>query len=127
MATTMKKFRFLEWDVYRDTRELFSLILEIVKKLPKEYRYELGSQVIRSAFSVILNMAEGSGKNSDVELNRFINISLGSLNETLAATDVLRYNKFVTEKEFANIYGKIDSISNRLGGFKKKLVVSNKS
>lgn len=37
----MKNFRFLEWKVYQDAKYLFSLILELVKKLPKEYRFEL--------------------------------------------------------------------------------------
>ncbi|MBI3814172.1 MAG: four helix bundle protein [Nitrospinae bacterium] len=121
----MKKFRFLEWQVYKDCRELFSLILKLVRKLPKEYRFELGSQLIRSAFSVILNIAEGSGKNSDKELNRYLDISLGSLHETLAAVDVLKNNKFVTEQEFNEIFVRIDNIADQLGGFKKKLKSTN--
>ncbi len=40
----MRKFRFLEWKVYKDAKELFSLLLKIVKRLPREYRFELGSQ-----------------------------------------------------------------------------------
>lgn len=117
----MEKFRFLKWEVYKTAKDLFSLILKIVKKLPKEYRFELGSQIIRSAFSIILNIAEGSGKTSDRELNRFIDISLGSVNELLAATDVLKDNRFITDEEFNEIFQKLISISSQLGGFKKKL------
>lgn len=117
----MIKFRFLKWKVYKDSKELFALILKIVKKLPREYRFELGSQIIRSALSVILNIAEGSGKGSDKELNRFIDISLGSLNETLAAVDILKSNKLITDNEFNEIFRRIDNISNQLGGFKKQL------
>jgi four helix bundle protein len=68
-----------------------------------------------------LNIAEGSGKNSDKELNRFIDISLGSLNETLAATDVLKGTKLITESDFNRIFKLIDEILNQLGGFKKKI------
>lgn len=117
----MDKFRFLEWKVYKDAKDLFSIILGLVRKLPKEYRYELGSQPIRSAFSILLNIAEGSGKTSDIELNRFFNIALGSLNETLAAVDVLYYNEFIEKKEFELVYQKVNEIANQLGGFKKKL------
>jgi four helix bundle protein len=117
----MKKFRYLEWEVYKDAKELFFLILKLVKNLPKKFRFELGSQLIRSAFSIILNIAEGSGKTSDRELNRFINISLGSVSELLAAIDVLKDDKFITQEEFNRIFKKLDSISNQLGGFKKKL------
>lgn len=117
----MNKFRFLDWVVYRDAKTLLTLILKIVKKLPKEYRFELGSQVVRSTFSIILNIAEGSGKVSDKELNRFIEISLGSVNETLASMDIFKENGFITSEEFSDIYDRLYSISNQLGGFKKKL------
>ncbi|MEK7635946.1 MAG: four helix bundle protein [Patescibacteria group bacterium] len=117
----MKNFRFLDWEVYTDSKVLFSLILKLVKKLPKEYRFELGSQIIRCCFSIILNIAEGSGKASDKELNRYINISLGSATELLAAIDVLKDNNFITINEFNEIFDKINSIVNQLGGFKRKL------
>ncbi len=124
----MDKFRFLNWEVYQEAKKLFSLVLKLVKKLPKEYRFELGSQIIRCAFSIILNIAEGSGKTSDKELNRFLEISLGSIYELLAAMDVLRDNSFFTKEEFNEVYKMCDSISKQLGGFKKRLnkVVSRK-
>lgn len=117
----MDKFRFLKWKVYQDSKKLFYLVLKLVKRLPKEYRFELGSQIIKCALSIILNIAEGSGKASDKELNRFIEISLGSVNELLAAMDVLRDNGFITDNEFIDAYNELDGISNQLGGFKKKL------
>jgi hypothetical protein len=41
----MNKFRFLEWKVYKDAQGLFLVIVEILKRLSREQRYELGSQV----------------------------------------------------------------------------------
>jgi four helix bundle protein len=118
----MNKFRFLEWKVYEDSQELCSTILAFTKKLPREYRFELGSQIMRSSFSVVLNIAEGSGKQSDKELNRYIEIALGSSYETLAGVDTLRRNMFVTEKEFDDVRNKISDICSQLGGFKKKII-----
>lgn len=117
----MKKFRFINWQVYKESQELFSLLLKLVKNLPKEYRFELGSQLLRSALSVILNIAEGSGKNSDKELNRYLNISFGSLYEVFAIIDVLKNNNLLTSEEADAIFKKIESISDQLGGFRKKL------
>lgn len=117
----MKEFRFLDWEVYQSSQELLTVCLRITKDLPKEYRYELGSQITRSAFSVVLNIAEGSGKESDKELNRFVEIALGSLYETLAGMDSLRINKFISEEEFDKVRNTIESIARQLGGFKKKL------
>jgi four helix bundle protein len=120
------KFRFLEWDVYKDAQELVKIILNIVKNLPREYRFELGSQLIRSAFSVVLNIAEGSGKGSDKDFNKFLDISLGSLYEVLAGADTLKKSNLISTKEFEIILKECEKIADQLGGFKKKLKSSYK-
>lgn len=114
-------FRFLNWKVYQDAKQFAHLSFKIVKKLPREYRFEIGSQIIRSGTSVSLNIAEGSGKNSDNDFSHFLNISSGSLFETIASFDILRDNKLIEEKEFSELIALGNSISSQLGGFKKKL------
>jgi len=123
----MNRFRFLNWEVYQSSREIVILILKLVKKLPKEYRFELGSQIIRAAFSIALNIAEGSAKSSDRELNRYLEISLGSISELVAALDVLKNAPLITQEEFDSLFEKLNSISSQLGGFKKKLAISHSS
>jgi four helix bundle protein len=115
------KFRFLNWEVYRDAKKVFSIILKLVHKLPAEYRFELGNQITRSGLSIVLNIAEGSGKSSDAELNRFINISLGSVYETVAAIDVFYENKLIEQEQSNNLNERLASIASQLGGFKRKL------
>lgn len=107
----MKRLRFLDWQVYRDARKLFVLLLLVVKKLPKEFRFEIGSQISRSGFSVVLNIAEGSGKHSDAELNRFFDIALGSLFESVAAIDTLREASLVEERTLKEVVQLAESIS----------------
>jgi len=119
------KFRFLDWQMYKDAKELLSFVIKLVKKLPKEYRFEIGSQLIRAALSVVFNIAEGSARRSDKEMNRFFNIALGSLHEALAVIDILRSGDFITDDEFTMAFQKIDSIDNQLGGFKKKLTINH--
>ncbi|TSC82793.1 MAG: hypothetical protein G01um101419_480, partial [Parcubacteria group bacterium Gr01-1014_19] len=109
------------WEVYRDAKTLMGMILKIVKKLPQEYRFELSSQIIRSGLSIVLNIAEGSGKTSEKELNRFLDIALGSASETFAAIDVLLDNGFISQSEFDELSKRLYSVSNQLGGFKKKI------
>ena len=95
----------------KDAKELFRLVHDIISKLPRELRYDLGGQIIRSCFSVILNIAEGSGKKTDKELNRYFDISLGSLNETVAGIDVLLDNGFITKEQFDTVTQKAENIS----------------
>jgi len=117
----MNQFRFLEWKIYTDAQSLFSLVLKIVKKLPKEYRFEIGAQLVRSALSVVLNIAEGSGKKSDKELGRYLDIALGSLYETLACVDTCKSESLVALSEFQLVKEKITEIANQIGGFKRKI------
>ena len=117
----VQKFRFLDWQVYRDSKSLFTEVLGIVNKLPQKYRFDLGGQITRSGFSIMLNIAEGSGKATDRDFNRYLDISLGSLYEVVASLDILRDNGIITEKEFQVLFNKSSTISDQLGGFKKKL------
>ena len=114
-------FRFLDWKVYKDAQDFFKEILDIARKLPVDLRYSLGGQIIRSSLSMVLNIAEGSGRNTDKELNRFFNIAIGSINETVAGLDALKGNGYITSEKFAYLVKSLESISRQLGGFKKKL------
>ena len=114
-------FRFLEWQVYKDAKEFFKLAYGIVSRLPRDIRFEMGSQIIRASFSVVLNISEGRGKDSDKELKRFFDISIGSLNETVAGMDILKDNQLITKEQFDIVLEKAGTISKQLGGFKKKL------
>lgn len=121
MTNDKNSFRFLNWQVYRDAKEVFYQIIGVANGLPREYRYELGSQLIRSSHSVILNIAEGSGKRSDKELNRYFGIALGSIYETIASLDVLRDNNLIAEEKFRRLFEGLQSLAKQLGGFKKLL------
>lgn len=119
----METFQFLKWELYENAQQLLTAILKLTKKVPKEFRYEIGSQIVRSALSISLNIAERCGKRSDKESNCFLEIALGSAYETLARTDTLRRNRFFTQAEFEEIQEKIESIVKQIGGFKRKLDV----
>ncbi len=114
-------FRFLNWKVYKEAREIFIEITRIVRKLPADIRYTLGSQIIRSALSIMLNIAEGSGRGTDKELNRFFDISIGSVNETVSALDGLVGVGEMTEEQFTVLFTKLKSVSRQLGGFKESM------
>ncbi len=115
----MRKFRFLEWKVYKDSQDLFKVILNITKSLPHDFKGSFGDQITRAGLSIILNIAEGSGKTSDKELNRFFEISLGSCYEVLACADTLKSCSLLQTNTYQDMFLKIDNITNQLGGFKK--------
>ena len=52
--------------------------LEFTKSLPRELKYELGSQINKAAISIPSNIAEGSSRQSEKDYHRFVRIALGS-------------------------------------------------
>ena len=63
--------------------EVHKLVVGICRKLPNEaVSRVLINQIIRSAGSVGANIAEGFGRYKGKEYTRFLQISLGSANET---------------------------------------------
>lgn len=112
----------MEWPVYKDAKIFFSEMIIIVSRLPKEYRFELGSQAVRAALSIMLNIAEGSGKSSPRELNRFLDIALGSAHESVALIDVFRDNQFIDSPTYQGLFDRLNSITKQLGGFKKRVI-----
>jgi four helix bundle protein len=121
MTIKPQYFRFIDWTVYKDSKFFYKEILSIYKSLPKEHKFGLGDQILRSGLSISLNIAEGSGKHSDKDFNHFLNISLGSLFETIAALDIMVENGLLDKDKFEKLLIVGTSISNQLGGFKKKL------
>jgi four helix bundle protein len=112
--------RYRNFKVYQDAIELHQLIVKITKEFPKEFDY-LKNQIRRAALSVILNIAEGSAKNSDKDFNRYLGNSLGSIDETMAGCEVALKENLISQEIFNKIEKKAVNIGNQLGGFSKRL------
>ena len=112
--------RYRKFKVYQDALELHRFIVKITKNFPKEFDY-LKNQVRRAALSIILNIAEGSAKNSDKDFNRYLGNSLGSVDEVVAACEVSLSEKLISRQDFLELEKHSINISNQLGGFSKKL------
>jgi len=110
----------MEFKVYKDAKRYYKRIIGVTRSFPREF-WELGDQMRRSTLSVILNLAEGSGKHSDNEFNRYIHNSLGSINETVAGVDVAFDNKLISEDTAQFLFKEAKEIANQLGGLSKHL------
>ncbi len=75
----MKDFKELR--VWQKAHALALEIYQITRGFPKDEIYGLTSQIRRASVSVGANIAEGCGRRSDGELNRFLQIARGSAAE----------------------------------------------
>ncbi len=78
----MARTQFEELEVYQLAEKLADLIWNGVLTWPKLAQHTIGAQVIRSADAIGANIAEGTGRGSFKDNQRFIRIARGSLYET---------------------------------------------
>ena len=76
----MRDFKTL--NIWELSHKLTLDVYELTASFPKEELFGLTSQLRRSVASVPTNIAEGCGRNSDVDTAHFIQIAIGSLCET---------------------------------------------
>lgn len=114
-------FRFRQFQVYKEGKIWFQDIILVIRDIKQERYFELSNQIERAALSVLLNIAEGSDRGSDKEFRRFLDISLGSLNETVAGLDVALDLKLISQANFDKIYLSSENLDKQLGGFRKLL------
>ena len=93
---------------YRDTRiyqcatELLNATHGIIEALPPGYAF-LADQLRRAASSIVLNFAEGCGKNSPADRRRYFHNARGSAYEVAAAVDVALAFGAITAAERDNV------------------------
>ena len=73
---------------YSPSIEFVALTAQIIENTPRGYS-DLLDQLRRATISIPLNIAEGSGKNSDKDKKRFYAVARGSAMECSAILDVL--------------------------------------
>jgi four helix bundle protein len=68
-------------------------------------------QLRRASFSIVLNLAEGSGRFSKKDRRNFFIISRSSLFEVIAILDVLKDEKAIAGEKFNFFYDRAEELS----------------
>ena len=112
---TIKDFTDLEcWKLARKVR---IEVYKIVKLLPTEEKYDLGSQMRKAAVSSTSNIAEGHGRYHFQENIRFCRISRGSLYEIRDQLITCFDEKYITRDHFSRVYELAIQAAKTLNGY----------
>jgi len=77
-----------------------------IKKLPDHEKYILADQWRRAAYSVPLNIAEGTGRKGPREFCRYLGFALGSLHELEAILELVAGLSYISDEEIAVLKAK---------------------
>ena len=115
------KFRFKNFRVYQDAKKYCKICRDIIAKHIKQRDKGLAEQIQRALNSIVLNIAEGSADNSDVEFARFLGISIRSVYETVAGFDLAALYEYIDEDLNQSIEDKAYALVKQLASFRNKL------
>ena len=112
---------FQELSVWQKSHELTLIIYKISCAFPKEELFGLTSQIRRSAASIPTNIAEGSGRNSNTEMRKYLIISASSCSELNYQIILAKDLGYITEITFKELTEIIIPIRKMLYSFIKRL------
>lgn len=96
-------------EVFKLSYQLAMDIFNLTRSFPKEQRYSLTDQIVRSSRSVSANIAEGWGKRIyENEFKRHLIYAMGSLEETKVWTCFARDFSYINIENFEKLERKLD-------------------
>lgn len=101
-----------------------SLVVDIYRtsqSFPEEEKFGLTSQMRRSSVSIPSNITEGSGRNSDKDFKRFLDISLGSSFELETQIIIAHKLSFLSEGDFKSLIESVQEEQKMITGMQKSL------
>jgi four helix bundle protein len=115
----MRNFR--KWDVYSNAKKLSVAVYELTSAFPDSEKFGLISQMRRASVSIVANIAEGAGRNTEKDFKHFLYMSLGSAFEVEALMDIAKELNFISEGNQNETLIKLQVVQKQLNAFITRL------
>lgn len=110
---------FKELNVWKESKAFSVKMYKITKTFPSSELYGLTSQLNRATISIPSNIAEGSGRETNKDFSRFINIALGSSFEVETQLIIAFELEFINKSDFDILIEQLNRIQKMLHSFNK--------
>ncbi len=118
---------YQQYRVWGEAQALVLTAYRVSASLPREETYGLVSQIRRAAVSVPSNLAEGAGRGTEADFGRFIDMSIGSLNELETLFLLVQRLRFVESGAVDDPINQLLSVRKQLIGLRKALNSTKKA
>ena len=113
---------FKELIVWQKSRSLVKDIYELTKKIPDDERFGLTQQIRRASVSIPSNIAEGSGRGTNNDFLRFIDIANGSSFEVETQLYLALDLEYISQSEFEEVVTKLLNVERLIYNFRQSLL-----
>lgn len=122
----MKITRFEEIEGWQLARELTRKVYFLASQEKFSLDFGLRDQIQRATGSVMHNVAEGFDAGSNPEFIRFLRYSQRSCTEVQSQLYIALDQKYISSKEFEDVFALADHTKSRIGGLIKYLLKNEK-
>jgi four helix bundle protein len=112
----IQDFDFERLLVYQKSLDFIHKVFGLFKKLPREFKFTVGDNLIRAAISIANNLAEGSGKQFQKEKARYYSTSLDSTRECISVLNILLKEQLIEDNLYSELRGNAREITSMLHG-----------
>ena len=112
---------FRKLTIYSLSMELSSEVISICRDFPVTYRYNLTSQIIRSAISIPSNIAEGASRSSNKDFTKFVEYAIGSAYELETQLQIASGAKLIDKDLLKEIIDNLQRLQKMMTNFKHYL------
>jgi four helix bundle protein len=117
----MARTNFESLEVYRRAEDLADALWEIVVHWDPFAKGTVGEQLVRAADSVPANLAEGSGRGTVRDKQRFVRIGRGSLYETQNWLRRAYRRKLLDEQQVDALKPQVDALAPMLNAYLRSI------
>lgn len=114
-------FDFEKLVVYHKSKEFYSRVSLLIKNQKGTMDRAMQNQLRRAALSILLNIAEGTGRSTNADKRNFYVVSRGSVYECVALADILMCEEIIDEKLHHDWYLHLEELSKMLHAMIKSL------
>ena len=106
--------------VWQKSVDLVEYVYVLTRNFPDDEKFNLTSQVRRSAVSIPSNIAEGHGRNTNGDFSRFLKIAFASSSELETQLLIAFRLKMITQKEYDEVTDLLTYVRKMLSSLIKK-------
>jgi len=108
-------------DAWQKSMDLVEMVYRITRSWPDDERFGLTNQIRRAAVSIPSNIAEGHGRASNGDFQRFVAIAYGSLSEVETQFLIAERLGYLPENDARTLRKQCASVGQVIQGFSRFL------
>ena len=117
----MTKFRFQDFEIWKEAIEIGDILFDIADSLEQKKLFRFAEQLRGAGMSTSNNIAEGSGSTSKKEFHQFLNVSRRSTFENANILLILNRRNLISDSMLESVLERLDILCRKITNFQRSL------